>query len=221
MGSIRARDSREKEARRRALIDAARQFFNVEGEAETTMADIAGASGISKATAYLYFRNKELVFLAVLEEELQAWSGALFDALQGATGARSGARPDALAASIADAISGSLTGRPLLLRLLGLLHDRLEPALTVEEVRAFKLRLSDLLQEAGAVLEDRLPGLPAGEGARLLLRCYALLVGVGQLCTPSVPARHALDAPELRWMNPSFDEEFRASLRALLAGSLR
>ena len=215
MGSIRARDSREKEARRRALIEAARQFFNVEGESETTMADIAGASGISKATAYLYFRNKELVFLAVLEEELQAWSGSLFDALQGAaTGPRA-------ATAIADAITDSLAGRSLLLRLLGLLHDRLEPALTVEEVRAFKLRLSDLLQEAGAALEDRLPGLPAGDGARLLLRCYAVIVGVGQLCTPSAPARHALDAPELRWMNPSFDEELRASLRSLLAGSLR
>ncbi len=219
MGSVRARDSQEKEARRIALIRAARQLFDVEGHAATTMAGIAGAAGIAKATAYLYFRNKELVFLAVLEEEMQAWLSALLPVLQALSAPPAPPAPPAPILA-ADAISGSLIGRPLLLRLLALLHDGLEPALNVDEIRTFKLRLSAQLQAAGPILEAAMPALSAGAGAPLLLRCYALLVGVGQLCTPSVSARHALELEELRWMNPDFDVEFRRSLRALLTGSL-
>ena len=56
------------------LVDVARQLFAKNGVEETTMNDIAVASGKGRRTLYTYFKNKEEVYLAVIEEELSRLS---------------------------------------------------------------------------------------------------------------------------------------------------
>ena len=52
------------------LVDVARQLFAKNGFENTTMNDIAVASGKGRRTLYTYFKNKEEVYLAVIETEL-------------------------------------------------------------------------------------------------------------------------------------------------------
>ncbi len=56
---------------RSLIIDVARQIFAKQGVDNTTMNDIAVASGKGRRTLYTYFKNKEEVYYAVIESELE------------------------------------------------------------------------------------------------------------------------------------------------------
>lgn len=62
---------------RQKLIDIARQLFAKNGVANTTMNDIAVASGKGRRTLYTYFNSKEVVYSAVIESELERLSDKL------------------------------------------------------------------------------------------------------------------------------------------------
>lgn len=62
---------------RQRLIDVARQLFAKQGFANTTMNDIAVASGKGRRTLYTYFNSKEEIFSTVIESELERLSDKL------------------------------------------------------------------------------------------------------------------------------------------------
>ena len=62
---------------RQKLVDVARQLFAKNGIANTTMNDIAVASGKGRRTLYTYFNRKEDVYSAVIEAELERLSDKL------------------------------------------------------------------------------------------------------------------------------------------------
>ena len=62
---------------RQKLIDSARQLFAKRGVANTTMNDIAVASGKGRRTLYTYFNSTEEVYSAGLESELERLSDKL------------------------------------------------------------------------------------------------------------------------------------------------
>ena len=59
------------------LVDVARQLFAKKGIANTTMNDIAVASGKGRRTLYTHFNRKEDVYSAVIESELERLSDKL------------------------------------------------------------------------------------------------------------------------------------------------
>jgi len=62
---------------RQHLVDVARQMFAKNGMENTTMNDIAVASGRGRRTLYTYFKSKEDVYYAVIESELERLSDKL------------------------------------------------------------------------------------------------------------------------------------------------
>ena len=60
---------REKEIVRDKLITSAQQYLCTTGIKKTTVDDLCRAAGISKGAFYLFYNNKELVFLDALERE--------------------------------------------------------------------------------------------------------------------------------------------------------
>ena len=55
---------------RKLIVDVARRLFAAHGKANVTMNDIATGSGKGRRTIYTYFSNKDEVYLAVIENEL-------------------------------------------------------------------------------------------------------------------------------------------------------
>ena len=62
---------------RQVLVDVARQLFAKSGMENTTMNDIAQASGKGRRTLYTYFSSKEEIYAAVIESELERLSDKL------------------------------------------------------------------------------------------------------------------------------------------------
>lgn len=56
---------------RQKLVEVARELFARKGLDATTMNDISVASGKGRRTLYTYFRNKEEIYYAVIESELE------------------------------------------------------------------------------------------------------------------------------------------------------
>lgn len=56
---------------RNKLVDVARQLFARKGLDDTTMNDIAVASDKGRRTLYTYFKNKEEIYYAVIEAEME------------------------------------------------------------------------------------------------------------------------------------------------------
>lgn len=64
---------------REMLLKASRRLFTTEGYDETTMGDIAEKAGVSKATVYNYFPNKESLLIGTVNEVLDQEADFLSD----------------------------------------------------------------------------------------------------------------------------------------------
>ncbi|HPO52568.1 MAG TPA: TetR/AcrR family transcriptional regulator [bacterium] len=54
--------------KRKAIIEAASKIIGEKGYSLTTIDEIAAKSGIGKGTFYIYFKNKDDLFFAIIEE---------------------------------------------------------------------------------------------------------------------------------------------------------
>ncbi len=59
------------------LVNVARQLFAKQGLENTTMNDIALASGKGRRTLYTYFKNKDEIYFAVIETEMEYLSAKI------------------------------------------------------------------------------------------------------------------------------------------------
>ncbi|HMK45036.1 MAG TPA: TetR/AcrR family transcriptional regulator [Methanocella sp.] len=60
------RKSKEKGERRKIILDAALKLFSSKGYENVTMDDVARETGLAKGTLYLYFKNKETLYVAAV-----------------------------------------------------------------------------------------------------------------------------------------------------------
>lgn len=66
-----ARAEQQREQRRDAILKAASVLFGRQGYHATSIADVLAAAGISRGTFYLYFDNKDSLFLELMEQFIQ------------------------------------------------------------------------------------------------------------------------------------------------------
>ena len=69
----------EDNAKRRQIIEGAREAFLEQGFDAASMNDIARIAGVSKGTLYVYFQNKEQLFEAICSEECKSQAESLFN----------------------------------------------------------------------------------------------------------------------------------------------
>lgn len=215
MPRARARNDEAKLERRTEILAVAKEAIATTSFQAIAMAQVAERVGLAKGTLYLYFPTKEALFLALLEDELLDWFDGFTLALRELT---TEAGPRALAG----VMRKSLDRHPLLPRLLGLLHAVLEQNVPVEKVVAFKLLLAEEVARAGAALERRASYLAPGQGARVIMRANALVVGLQQVANvaPEVAAAMAR-SPELAVFEVDVAQELEETLAALLMGMER
>jgi AcrR family transcriptional regulator len=207
----RARNDEAKQSRRNAILATAWQLFQGMPYSAIAMAEVAERAGLAKGTLYLYFKTKEELFLALQEQQLADW----FDEVDRALAAD---RADWTSGNIVMLLCGTLERRPGVARLLAILSPTLEQNIPFAEALRFKRQLAERLAGTGSLLERRLPFLAAGEGARLLLRCQALVVGLQHLADPAPVMRQVLAEPGMALFDIELKRELNATLRALLLG---
>jgi AcrR family transcriptional regulator len=73
-----AAEGAEDNAKRQQIIEGARGIFLSQGYDAASMNDIARAAGVSKGTLYVYFKDKEKLFEAIVMEECTAHAENVF-----------------------------------------------------------------------------------------------------------------------------------------------
>jgi AcrR family transcriptional regulator len=210
----RARREDDKRRRRRDLLDAAWALLQALPYPEVTMAGVAERAGLAKGTAFLYYRTKESLFLALAAERLDAWFADLDAALE--------AERTCDASRLARLVGDTVARHPGLTRLLAVLHGVLERNVDLDTARAFKRGLLDHVTRSGALLERACPFLaPAAGGpggAALLLRVHALAVGIAQLADPPPVVAAVLEEPGMEAFRADPGPMLEETLVALLRG---
>ena len=172
MGQMkRARSTGAKEARRDAILRAARALFHQSGYDAISMAEVAGKARLAKGTVFLYFDTKQALFFELLEEMLAEWLGALHDIV---------AQDDKPwpSARLARVLCESLAERPALSRLLTLSVSVLEPGVPAKRAAELRHKLLRRYFSTGALIEQRLGLAHAGDGITLLTFANAMIVGL-------------------------------------------
>jgi len=206
----RARKIGDKQERRQAILTAAWTAFLATSYESVTMAGVASQVGLAKGTLYLYFRTKEELFLALVMEQLAAW----FDAVDAALPQIGSGHVD----DVAQLIGDSLRARHGLTRLLAILSTVLEQNVSVDAALHFKQMLLLHLGQTGQRLETCLPRLEPGDGAHVLLRIHALIVGLQHLADPAPVVRHVMEQPGMQVFQIDFERELAECVQALLHG---
>lgn len=75
------RRERERAERREAILAAAQAVFATKGFAVATMDDVADEAALSKGTIYLYFKNKDDLFLAMSSRVVERIDGLMAERL--------------------------------------------------------------------------------------------------------------------------------------------
>ena len=175
------------------------------------MAQVAERCGLAKGTLYLYFRTKEELFLALLEQEFASWFEAVERGLEAMKGA-------ANRESVRRLLVEATLARPAFPKLLSLLHGVLEHNLPTEVAHGFQLELLRRTERAARTLEKRMGFLPPGYGMTFLLRFHALVIGLQQMADPAPGLREILQFPGLEAFQVNFHQELNDSVQALLMG---
>jgi AcrR family transcriptional regulator len=72
-------DGTEDSAKWRQIVDGARTVFMARGFDAASMGDIAKAAGVSKGTLYVYFKDKDELFAAIVGQECSFQAEGVFD----------------------------------------------------------------------------------------------------------------------------------------------
>ncbi|MGW5723572.1 TetR family transcriptional regulator [Amycolatopsis sp. NPDC003865] len=209
----RARSDQDKEARKEALLTAARELAADLGVREVTLTEVTNRVGLHPSALRRYFESREELLLELAEREWPEWRERL---LAGLAGRR------LTAVEIADVVAGSLDALPLFCDLQTHVGLSLEGAVRLERARRYKTAASESFDAMTAALAEAGEGLDA-EGARTILTaamsCAAYLY---QLSRPTPTLRRLYDEVP-RWAHSAlrFREQLTTLLRAVALGVTR
>src|SRR5262245_46611359 len=71
-------EARSDRLKRRQILEGARHMFLAQGFDAASMGAIARQAGVSKGTLYVYFKSKEELFEAIVEEQCRAEAEQIF-----------------------------------------------------------------------------------------------------------------------------------------------
>lgn len=201
----------QKEERRESILGAALELFREESFDMINVARVAERAGIAKGTIYLYFRTKEEMFLALYEKAYIVWARAMEEHLLSGHGRHS-------IPKVASLFVKTLADQQDFLRLTAILHTRLEPNIPTDKAQEFKKSTQASLYRLGTLLEANLDFLQTGDGASLLVRAQALIIGLQHIANPDPIHAQVLDEEDLTLLNVNFSTALNETLTIMLIG---
>ena len=199
--SKRPRGEEERERRRALILEAARGLLEGAEYTDVTVAKLADAAELGKATLYGYFETREELLLCLYEEELVHLADRVCAGLIEAADVE----------RVTEVMVAALTESTVYRRLVAVVHTHLWPKVTPRRALQSRDLFAEQITRAGAVLEGRLGLTPAGAGSRICLRFHAY--GLGML---SVANANAGPHESFALFDFDFERDMSTLLRTLL-----
>jgi AcrR family transcriptional regulator len=215
----RARSEEQREARRRAILDAAAAMLAEMPMAQVTLNELSRRVGLAKSNVLRYFESREAVLLELLDSAWQEWLTQLAQDLDAAVSASAplAKRGDQVAAALA----ASLAERPVLCDLLSaqaaVLERNVSPRVAAQYKRASIANVAAL----GGLLLGYVAELGEHDAGRLAAATAMVAGALWPHAQPSAAMLAAYQAdPALASMRIDFSAAVREVLEVLIAGLL-
>lgn len=203
----RARSQDEKEARRGAILEAARAMIGEQGFDGVTMSALAKRAGLAKGTLYLYVRTKEELFLALFVEALGAMAAEV-----AAT-----ATADTLAEALTHAARETPLFLPLFARLSAVIEANVDDAALFAAKREINALTTRVAQGIGGLL-----GLEDAAAAQVSYALILAMQGAAQFdISAARPPETLPDDLREVFAAHAFERAFPAAARVILSGATR
>ena len=209
----RARSEKDKQKRRDKILKTAWSLYEKADGRLPTVSEIADKSGHSKGTVYLYFQTKEEIFLELFVEKLHEWlhsvAESLSDDLKGIS-----------EKDLSKIITGYMVENPILLTMGSIVKGVLEENTNDKALLEVKLKMANILVEAGRLLRRKHRGISEKRATQVILWVYALIHGLWQLTTHPPQIQEMLKKTNIDVFEPEFSHYIVEAVAALLTGSL-
>ena len=207
----RARRPEQKEQRREAILNAARELAVEQGVGAVSLGQVAARVGLAKSNVLRYFGTREEIYLQLQERELRDWRRALVARIAAAPPER-----DAVAAAFA----AEFAARPLMCDLQANVSLVLERNVSLETVRTFKLAITGDIADIGAALAARLPAISEADGGELVGVALTHAAATWPMAHLPDDVMELLDTPDMCHAKVDFEPRMRRVVNVLLAGYL-
>ncbi len=201
----RARSPQDKQLRKTALLEAARDLATEHGVREVTLTAVTSRVGLHPTAVRRYFESREELLLELAEQGWAEWRDRLLSALENARGLTP--------RDVADLVADSLDQLPLFCDLLTHVALSLEGAVRLERARRYKTAATSAYDAIAQALADAHAGLGLQEAQVLLTAAMSCAAYLFQLSRPTATLRQ-LYAEEPRWAHDAL--QFREQLTTLL-----
>ena len=210
----RAIQAEAKQERHHAILDAAERLLSRSKDRMANVAEVADEAGLAKGTVYLYFPSKEELLLAVHERNIDGFFRELVAGLEG--------DGDVTIDDILALTHRHMVEPPLFLPLAARCFGMMGQGMPSEAASAFKQRMAQRLQRAGAGLGRHFPDLTHSDGVGLLRHSYALIIGLWQMSADSSGSGCAVDvaAADPVLFGWHYPDELDRAMRALWEGTV-
>tara|TARA_R110000850_G_scaffold169388_9_gene294657 strand:- start:1081 stop:1776 length:696 start_codon:yes stop_codon:yes gene_type:complete len=207
----RARKPEQIEARRAAIVAAAKRLLDEKGVEGAGLSSIAREAGLSKANLYRYFESREAVLIEILLFELKSWTASLGQRLNELP-------PNGGVSAVAQVVADSLEGRARFCELLASLASVLERNLGMEAIENYKRELKAEYISLIPPLQAALPQLSKSQANEFLIMQAMFQIGLWSHAKPADSVVEVLKSEEFSDLRMDFFERIRWHSLILLRG---
>ncbi|MFD9679807.1 TetR/AcrR family transcriptional regulator [Rhodococcus sp. NPDC059969] len=180
-GFQRARRPEQIEARRCAILDAARAMLGSRPVADISLRELSESVGLAKSNVLRYFDSREAILLEVLDENWVAWLDGLSESLTPA----GDDSPFATEIHVASTVAESLVAQRLLCELMSVMAGVLERNISVDFARDFKKRATVNSGRFASLIHSQLPHLSEGDAAQFAKVTLVIVAGLWPTAEPA------------------------------------
>lgn len=214
MGKQRARLGIEKVERKNDILLSAEKVFlaNKADLTKISVDAIVKNADLSKGTFYLYFKTKEEVYLDLLEKLFEEW----FDSMKKAFRAL---KRNPEISQIVSALITYVLEHEYFIKLLSISTTVIERNINSDRLYTYKIKLQQMIFDLAEIIESRVTTIEIGQGAILLMRSYAILLGTWQVFEYPENMLTLFEKEELTFFKTNFPEQLKDSLSSFWKGS--
>jgi AcrR family transcriptional regulator len=210
----RARQPKQIEQRREAILHFALVLFQKKGLENVTLANIADRAGMVKSNIYRYFDSREHIYLRVLQSQGAEWEKRVMPGLEALKG-------KGTVAKVAQVITKAFLQSEEYSTLITVINPVLEKRLTPNHVIDFRSAFFERRKRFAQALALALPDATFETIFPLTLHIFTHVAGLWPLCHPSPGSEKLLREPGLAHLNLDFEAEMARFLTHFLGVAAR
>ena len=196
------------QARKEEIIRVCAQLYETMNFKDVTLKEIGARTSFTRTLIDYYFHTKEEIFLALLQQEYEAWIADLNEICA--------SHQTLTAEQFADELALSLQRRHRLLKLLSMNHYDMEANSRMENLVAFKTAYGNSMRAVRRCLKKFFPQMTASDQQEFIFAFFPFMFGIYPYTVDTEKQKEALKRSHTDYLFLSIRDITRSMVIKLL-----